>query len=239
MKSQNGWVASPNKRTLNIVSPLVPGTDVRFPQGVRGGHVETVLMYLASRFHREVEPLRKGWCWGYHYKTIGGSGVLSNHASGTAIDLNAPKHPMGQRGTFKSRQVKAIRRILDEMGGVVRWGGDYRGRPDEMHFEIIGSATQVARAAIRLKSDNDDWLGRVIVSLPLLSTKLVKQQNAHTKTWQGVLNARGYKTTLDGYFGPQTEADTKKLQKKYGAELIDGKVGPETWTIGLTLKDLV
>lgn len=146
--SQNGWLASTDKTALGIVSPRIAG--VTLPQGVRKGDVEIVLGYVAERFHATVEPLVPGHCWGYHYKVIEGSTQLSNHASGTAIDLNAPSHPMGKAGTFSAAKAKAIRAILADCDGVVRWGGDYSGRKDEMHFEIIKSAAEVAKVAAKL-----------------------------------------------------------------------------------------
>ena len=51
------------------------------------------------------------------------------------------------------------------------------------------------------------------------------------KEWQ--IEALGYKgKKADGYFGPQTEKDTKALQKKYGLK-ADGLVGPKTWPLRL------
>lgn len=147
--SQNGWSASESKSAIGIVNPTVVGVD--FPNGVRGGDVETVLVYVASQFHKTVEALHDGWCWGYYYKKIEGSSSLSNHASGTAIDLNAPHHAMGKSGTFSIAQLSAIRQILHTCEGVVRWGGDYTGRKDEMHFEIVGNAAAVKRVASKLR----------------------------------------------------------------------------------------
>lgn len=149
--SQNGWSASSDKSAIGIESPQVPGTSVSFPQGIRKGDVTTVLMYVASQFSKTVEPLRAGQCWGYDYKGISGSTDLSNHASGTALDFNAPSHPMGSRGTFGPSQVTAIRAILNYCEGAVRWGGDYDGRKDEMHFEINANAATVARIAAKIK----------------------------------------------------------------------------------------
>jgi hypothetical protein len=147
--SQNGWPASEDKHAINIVNPSVAG--VVFPNGVKGGDVPTVLMWVAEQFNRSVEQLHPGWCWGYYYKHIEGSSTISNHASGTAIDLNAEHHPMGRSGTFNRTQVEAIRRILNNCEGVVRWGGDYSSRKDEMHFEIVGNAQAVARVAAKLR----------------------------------------------------------------------------------------
>lgn len=57
------------------------------------------------------------------------------------------------------------------------------------------------------------------------------------KTAQSLLNVRGFPTTIDGDFGPQTDANTRAMQRKFGAEVIDGIWGPETWTIGLSGED--
>src|SRR6476661_1168439 len=131
--SQNGWSAGSS--SVVPLSTLSVGAAT-FPAGVRRGDVHVVLGYVARRFDREVEALVKGWCWGHSYRAISGSTTLSNHSSGTAIDLNAPRHPLGRSGTFTATQRSHIRSILDACNGVVRWGGDYSGRKDEMHFEI-------------------------------------------------------------------------------------------------------
>jgi hypothetical protein len=68
---------------------------------------------------------------------------LSNHSSGTAIDLNATKHPLGKAGTFPLEKVAMIQALAKKYG--LRWGGDYRGRKDEMHFEIALSQAKVAK----------------------------------------------------------------------------------------------
>lgn len=146
--SQNGWRAGTPEEVGGLDKSTVDG--VAFPQGVRRGDVATVLHYVAHQFHVTVEHLVSGWCWGYHYKEIEGSDELSNHASGTALDLNAPRHPMGRRGTFSGAQVAGIRRILDYCDGVIRWGGDYTGRADDMHFEIVKGADSVAKLAAKI-----------------------------------------------------------------------------------------
>lgn len=149
--SQNGW---PVDRT-GAQQDRSAVAGVTFPNGVRRGDVATVLHYVAYRFHREVEPLHAGWCWGWYVKNIEGSSAISNHASGTAIDLNAPSHPIGRRGTFSAAKVRAIRRILADCDGVVRWGGDYTGRADEMHFEIIKGAAAVAALARKIRAEEN------------------------------------------------------------------------------------
>lgn len=168
MFSQNGWPASRDS-TLIRVDKAFTVAGVTFPNGVRSGDVETVLRYLCEQFHSTVEHLIKGECWGYYYKDIEGSTTLSNHASATAVDLNAPKHPMGVRGTFTAAQRAAIRAILTYLGGVVRWGGDYVGRADEMHFEINADATAVAKVAAKIRLAKVEHMleARDLINYPL------------------------------------------------------------------------
>jgi len=147
--SQNGWSA--NDRGL-IASYQLPGGKV----ALRAGDVSVVLLWVANEFHRRVEPLRWPGNWGYAERPIRGSTTtLSNHASGTALDLNAPAHPLGKVGTFSAAQVKAIREILRYCEGTVRWGGDYSGRKDEMHFEINAGAAAVRRVADKIRTQNN------------------------------------------------------------------------------------
>jgi hypothetical protein len=66
--------------------------------------------------------------------TRGSERVLSNHSSGTAIDLNAIKHPLGKSNTFNKDQRNTINLLITKYG--LGWGGNYKKRKDEMHFEI-------------------------------------------------------------------------------------------------------
>lgn len=149
--SQNGWPAFTGWGQAGSTSnPAVPGTDIKIQGGLRSGDVAEVLLHFAAWFHANIETLRAGWCWGIDIRSIRGSSTTSNHQSGTAMDLNAPNHPLGSVGTFSSAQAAKIRAKLREYDGVIRWGGDYSGRKDEMHFEINVSSAAVAAVARRL-----------------------------------------------------------------------------------------
>lgn len=154
--SQNGWVANDVNRTENL---LIPGTtrSVRLARGDAG----FLLRHFAAWFDKHVESVDDGIYddWGYAERPIRGASVtLSNHASGTALDLNAPRHPIGRRGTFTAKQVAAIwHQLRTVYDGAIRWGGDYAVRPDEMHFEINTHPAAVAAVAARLRSISKDW----------------------------------------------------------------------------------
>lgn len=133
--SYNGWPVGTPGSSIGIASATVPGTSIVIP--IKSGDVTTVLLYVAGRFNSEVQALRSGQVWGYDYrKNVNNPSVWSNHASGTAVDLNSALHPNGSKNTFTAREVSVIRDILAVCGDVVYWGGDYRGTTDEMHFEI-------------------------------------------------------------------------------------------------------
>lgn len=232
--SQNGWPASPDKTYLGIVNPKVPGTNVDFPQGVKGGDVETVLMYVAEQFHKTVEPLVDGTCWGYLYRQIEGSSSLSNHSSGTAIDCNADHHPMGKTGTFTPAKVSAIRKILSYCEGVVRWGGDYSGRKDEMHFEINAAPAVVARIAAKIKGNVSTVPAGYPATIKKGSTgdavKHVQQffHDVFPAYRDSVSVKHGQVISVDGDFGDQTEAWVREFQKRTDITQ-DGVVGPVTY----------
>ncbi|WP_296741469.1 M15 family metallopeptidase [Mesorhizobium sp.] len=68
----------------------------------------------------------------YNPRKVRGSATKwSNHAFGAAIDLNAAENGFGAgHGTMPQPVIDAFKR----QGA--RWGGDYRGRTDPMHFEF-------------------------------------------------------------------------------------------------------
>lgn len=150
-RSYNGWTASPRPADIGIVPLVVAGES--FSPGVRGGDVADVLRYVAEQLNARVEPVYKpGWHeaddWGYSYRpNTNNPSQLSCHASGTAIDYNATRHPNGRGGTWTPAQRAEINKILAEVNGCVVNLVGY----DEMHFEISGNAAAVAAAAARVR----------------------------------------------------------------------------------------
>jgi hypothetical protein len=145
--SQNGWPASTNPDAIDCDWYRVPNTTINLRLAKDAA---PLLIAAASHWHRRIEPLHEGWCWSYLYKFIEGTTIISNHASGTAIDLNAPKHPMGvpTRNTMSRRQVRRAKRIARRYGLV--WGGVWASRPDAMHLEMAITPAEARRKARRL-----------------------------------------------------------------------------------------
>jgi hypothetical protein len=125
---------------------------------VRNGPAGDLLLEVASLFDQLVQDLDAGIVddWGYAERPIRGATALSNHASGTAVDLNATRWALGANPSvnLNPAQIGTVRRIVAATGGVVRWGGDYTGRKDPMHFEINNNRTEAdcARALAQLRA---------------------------------------------------------------------------------------
>jgi putative peptidoglycan binding protein/D-alanyl-D-alanine carboxypeptidase-like protein len=190
-----------------------------------------VFQYVFNQMHLRVEPIVKSdWHqaddWGWSYRTNRNANNLSCHASATAGDYNATRHPNGKRGTFTAAQAAEIRKIHAEVRSVVRWGGDFTGTPDEMHHEICAGEAAVRAAA--------NWIRGVaskgapaVTSSPFLEYGM---RGEGVKELQRVLN-RWYpnlpRLVEDGDFGAATKARVEYFQKAAGL-VVDGIVGPAT-----------
>lgn len=245
--SYNGWTASPVRADLGIAPLVVAGES--FTPGVRGGDVHYVFTYVATQLHNRVESLVKPeWHqaddWGYAYRQNVNDNNLSCHASGTAIDYNATRHPNGKRGTFTAEQVNTIRHICKiELQGHVRWGGDFLGTPDEMHFEILGTPNQISALVFRMKQalhkPPTPTPAPVTPPQPWLMLPAVRSRPLSFQRWY---NAYPFRPALlpiikplANSFGPQSLTALKKVQSRYGL-IPDGVDGPKTkkllWDLG-------
>jgi hypothetical protein len=145
LQSYNGYPASKDPAEIKIKSYAVRGTDRRLRCAESVG---PLLAAFAAEFHELIEPIDEGTFddWGYAFRMVRGStDRLSCHSSGTAIDLNATKHPLGKAGTFPAEKIPMLRALAKKYG--LKWGGDFKSRPDDMHFEVEVSAAK-AKALI-------------------------------------------------------------------------------------------
>ncbi|MFF5793671.1 M15 family metallopeptidase [Paeniglutamicibacter sp. NPDC012692] len=144
--SQNGWpVLSGSSAFLQNFEPITGK--------LRGGDVNTIFTWLATEYEKRVEPITKTHSWGFAPRPIRGGTTPSNHASGTAVDFNAPKHPLGvsPAKTMTKEQIAACKAIAKESAGVLRWGGTYLLRKDTMHWELNASAAKVSAFADKIR----------------------------------------------------------------------------------------
>ena len=146
LKSYNGYPASKDPEEIKIKSYGVKGTDRKLKCAESVG---PLLAAFAAEFHELIEPIDEGTFdeWGYAFRMVRGTtDKLSCHSSGTAIDLNATKHPLGKAGTFPAEKVPMIRALAKKYG--LKWGGDFKSRPDDMHFEVEATPSK-AQALIK------------------------------------------------------------------------------------------
>ena len=218
--SQNGWPVlsgySDNKLTR---SPYITGKILK-------GDVEWILNDFGSWFNANIENLNVGVDddWGFAPRNIAGSIFISNHASGTAWDWNAVRHPQF-RDTMDDAKEAKIRQRLKRYSGALRWGGDYRtGRLDQMHFEINVTPARLKTIVAALKG------GTVtpVASKPKPSTaakawpdiKLIEDGNFKGVSIEALQTMLAgidlYDGKIDGSFGAMTKAALQQWLKQLG-----------------------
>ena len=149
LTSSNGWPASKIRNEIGIESFPVPGTKIKLACAKA---VAPLLVGFAAEFHQLIEPIDEGGLddWGYAFRDVRGvPGKLSNHSSGTAIDLNATEHPLGKVGTFPAEKEPMIKALAKKYS--LTWGGsDNWRRKDEMHFEVAILPSKVEAAIAKI-----------------------------------------------------------------------------------------
>lgn len=171
---------------------------------------------LAHGYH-----VRQDDTWGLDVRKIRGSSNWSNHAWGLAVDINASTNPMGARlvTDMPAQMVAQIKQIRTARTGqqVLRWGGDYTGRKDAMHFEVIatpgelaeglsvpavvggGQAPPVDTGRMRARMLKRGDKGQDVEQLQrLVNGVLARSARLGAEEIPGI--------RLDGQFGPATEA---------------------------------
>lgn len=145
-KSQNGYSCDASL----IVKLTVPTTSVKL--NLRKGDTSVLLLHFAAWFHKNISPLKQAQCGGYNDRNIRGSSTTkSNHASGTAEDLNWTEFPQHARKMTSAQRAK-VRAQIRYYEGALRWGGDYSD-PDEQHVEINDTPAAVTRVADKIRKD--------------------------------------------------------------------------------------
>lgn len=141
----------------------------------------------------------------------GSRSTLSNHAFGTAFDINAAWNGLGRvpakAGTTGS--VRELVAIAHKHG--FYWGGHF-SRPDGMHFEVavLQPGSPAVTPVTVYKNIRPMMRGEMVTRI-----QLVCRDNG--------CDPKG----IDGIFGGDTESAVKCYQKKFGLK-VDGMAGPET-----------
>lgn len=180
---------------------------------IRDGHTHEIFTWLALQYTKRVELINKSSSWGFAPRPIRGGTTPSNHSSGTAVDFNAHRHPLGvsPTKTMTKDQIAACKAITKESGGVLRWGGTYLLRKDTMHWELNSSAAKVEAFALKIR-------GGSIKPKPSTPEKVVIKDNL-TDSVKSRLKTMGFKK--------QDANAVRAFQKQHGL-FVDGVWGSKS-----------
>lgn len=153
-------------------------------------------------------------------------------ATALAVDVNWLSNPYGPRlvTDMPRAMIDAVLRIRTNDGQQVwRWGGDYSGNKDGMHFEIVCSPTSLA-TGIDQRTVPDAQVTPTWSPPPFpgLITKLSTKEMV--ACWRVLLGACGYHRFRVGLYPWSTTlgAATRRFQRNHGL-VVDSVVGPKTW----------
>lgn len=139
--SENGWRMC--NRDECVVANPTPHSNTA---PVRAGDAATVLNAWLIWYHRNVEPVSSP-VWGWSATNDVAS---SNHLSGTAVDINAPKYPWGSR-VMPAARIAKVREGLRLFEGNIFWGADW-SRADEMHYQLNGGTASGTGPSAKLSA---------------------------------------------------------------------------------------
>ena len=219
-KSYNGFRVTEDQSDLQTL----PGISGK----VRRGNIWTIFNWLVQQYSARVEKINPKDSWGYSYRKVrGGSSSWSNHASGTAVDFNASKHPFKEAGTMTARQRAVCHQLMAESGQVLKWLEDW----DEMHWEIRRGVTDAQLRALAEKITGKKILPRGPKGVLWKgNSKIPQSVGTRVETLQKRLRAFGYPLTADGVYGDDTTKYVADFQRRRGfaGQDVDGRWGPKT-----------
>lgn len=227
--TRNGWDIIPSSSSPRLVNfPWITGK-------VRGGDHYVVLNYIAQRWDAEVQKITKAHSWGYAVRHVRrAAGIPSEHSSGTAVDFDAPRFPIGVPASkcMSPKQIAAVRQIIKDVRGAARWGGEW-SRPDAMHIELIGGNAKVRQVADLIRSGKltgADVKPSGNVKPPATQKPSVKPPKAPSKAVQTKLKRMKLSPVVAG---------VKAFQKQHGLvqDGIWGKVSEAKYKANVKLQE--
>lgn len=129
--NQNQWI-----KMLDVPSMLFPNWKVLDSQ-VNVTHIacnidihKPLLMALNALHARGLGDQLHTYDGCFNIRAVRGSSLMSTHAYGLGIDINAQANPMGQ--TLHTNMPAEFVKCFTEQG--FAWGGNFHARKDPMHF---------------------------------------------------------------------------------------------------------
>lgn len=169
--SINGWPVIKSYGSKQLKSGVVPGTKVKL---LLRKEVLPLFLALAKEYHETIAPLdnKTQDDWSYNYRKSRANSNWSNHASGTAVDLNSSKEGSQSQSNRKywaepdkAKAVKKLKRVYS----IMNWGGDWTSFYDPMHWELKAgtSVSDVARLIKKLGITPDGVRTKSRFGIPL------------------------------------------------------------------------
>lgn len=132
--AQRGW--GPGEQSASAMQLIQVGVTRAYVHPVAAPLYKELIRLLMQAGH---DHLVSGGGWNYRLKR--GGSTLSNHSWGLALDMDVPHNPFQRGGPTDMPTGRPggnpgqVRAIAHSLG--MRWGGDYRGTRDAMHFEVM------------------------------------------------------------------------------------------------------
>ncbi|HKY51233.1 MAG TPA: M15 family metallopeptidase [Candidatus Limnocylindria bacterium] len=235
---RKAWQILRRQRPLRAATPASRGWGPGWPNCQYGRWVTIAKRDIKLTVHRGIAELiailidytelvlgydcKPGQCWGAACRSIRGSSTPSNHSWALAVDLNSLSNPMGYYHPPRTDMPPAMVATWKRYG--FRWGGDYSGRTDAMHYEFMGTPADAKAQTERARRE----LAGGSVKPPLAPAP-TRPELRRGSTGEAVkILQRGLGTEADGIFGAGTESSVKRFQAANGLD-PDGIVGPKTW----------
>lgn len=152
-----GWPSCQQDKIVPLIirrrQPKGRVITVSFPGGIRA-ELHDLAKGILDQIQAKGFLLHPGECWGFDCRAIkrpdgASSDVPSNHSWGLAVDLNAPENAFG--GSSHTITPMVVR-LFNRYGW--RWGGEYHGTKDWMHFEFMGTRRQAGWTTRRFKREH-------------------------------------------------------------------------------------
>ena len=232
--SLNGWPGISSSNSSLLATGVVPGTQKKV---TLQRDVLPLFLAFLSDWHRTVHTIEYAGALGpdgWEYREARTGAGLSNHASGTAVDVTYDWLKADHARHMSTAEIAAVHHLLDKYKTsagkrVFGWGGDWQVGKfcDEMHTELIqswspgslgsnASLSDVRNVILRLGIQPDGTFNTAAPKPPAFPGSFTTgAKGPHVKAIQ-----IGLRITADGDFGPQTFAAVSAYQRKHPLLLL-------------------
>lgn len=178
---------------------------------------------LGRVMHAHGYKVKRGDTGAYNLRVIVGTNRLSNHSWGLALDVNWSTNPYGARlvTDMPKPMVDDILAIKTRNGKpVFRWGGNYRGKKDAMHYEVMVTPADLGTGIVEPDVTKVPWgVPRGAPTVEIEEDMILQGTTGpYVKQVQRLINGVNYRTfqkkiypdqvpalLLDGQWGPKSQ----------------------------------